>query len=271
MARDKTVLLVGTGKMGFALLEGWSIEADYSIVAIDPVAPDFDELLGRQPIFYNSFNDYKHGFHQPAVIVFAVKPQTFPEVLSQYRDQVTDYQPLVISIAAGITVETIRNLTGAKAVVRAMPNLPATVGAGVSALLGVGCSKSQLKLAKDLMEAAGSVEWLEQESDFDAVTALSGSGPAYVFLLAEYMAEVGEELGLKPDIAARLAMNTVIGSGELLFQSEDGPTTLRKKVTSKGGTTAAALEVLMREGGLKQELRNALTAARDRSKELGKK
>ncbi|MDI9408380.1 MAG: pyrroline-5-carboxylate reductase [Candidatus Pacebacteria bacterium] len=271
MSRDKEILIVGTGKMGTALINGWSYFNDFAVIGIDPLTPTLDDLNEQPFIFYHSFDDYLDGYHKPKAIVFAIKPQSFPEVLPQYRAIIEADKPLVISIAAGITVETIRRLSGAKSVIRAMPNLPATVGEGMTALLADDCFKHQIKLAEELMEAVGEVEWLTRESDFDAVTALSGSGPAYVFLLAEYLAEAGVSLGLEPEVANRLAIQTVAGAGRMLYLAEDSPSELRKMVTSKGGTTEAALKILMRDGGLKQELIKAVTAAFNRSQELGKK
>jgi pyrroline-5-carboxylate reductase len=178
---------------------------------------------------------------------------------------------LVISILAGKTLADLKaRLPGARAVVRAMPNLPASIGRGATgAAASVEVDESQRLVADALLGANGIVEWLPSEDLIDAVTALSGSGPAYVFHLVECMAEAGVAAGLPPDLARRLARATVSGAGELLHQSEVDAGTLRQNVTSPGGTTAAALQVLMAEpGGLKNLMRDAVAAAKRRAEEL---
>ncbi|HLA19866.1 MAG TPA: pyrroline-5-carboxylate reductase, partial [Pseudolabrys sp.] len=177
---------------------------------------------------------------------------------------------LVLSIMAGRTIGFLeKSLPGGTAIVRAMPNTPAAIGRGISvAVANANVSARQRKLATDLLAAIGKVEWVADEALIDAVTALSGSGPAYVFLLAEAMTKAGIAAGLPMGLAARLAHETVAGSGELLHRSELDAATLRQNVTSPGGTTAAALEVLMGPGGFDEILTKAIAAATRRSREL---
>jgi pyrroline-5-carboxylate reductase len=171
---------------------------------------------------------------------------------------------------AGTTIASIAQVCGGS-VVRAMPNTPAAIGRGITvAVAANGVGAAQRAVADALLRATGAVEWVDDEGLMDAVTAVSGSGPAYVFLLAEELARAGVEAGLPPDLATKLARETVAGSGELLFRSEEASATLRQNVTSPGGTTAAALEVLMGEGGLQSLLTRAVAAATRRSKELAK-
>jgi pyrroline-5-carboxylate reductase len=176
----------------------------------------------------------------------------------------------VVSIMAGTTIASITEVCGGS-VVRAMPNTPAAIGRGITvAVAAKNVSASQRAVADALLRATGSVEWVDDEGLMDAVTAVSGSGPAYVFLLAEELARAGVEAGLPEALATKLARETVAGSGELLFRSDSPSATLRQNVTSPGGTTAAALDVLMGEGGMQSLLTRAVAAATRRSKELAK-
>jgi pyrroline-5-carboxylate reductase len=177
---------------------------------------------------------------------------------------------LVVSIMAGITIAALEEVCGGS-VVRAMPNTPAAIGRGITvAVAAADVSAAQRAVADALLRATGSVEWVDDEGLMDAVTAVSGSGPAYIFLLAEELARAGVEAGLPMELATKLARETVAGSGELLHRSEAPSATLRQNVTSPGGTTAAALEVLMGEGGMQQLMIRAVAAATRRSKELAK-
>jgi pyrroline-5-carboxylate reductase len=210
----------------------------------------------------------------PAVIVLAVKPQAMDEVLPSVAP-LAGANTVVLSIAAGRTIASIAShFPGRPAIVRAMPNTPAAIGRGISALYANDAvSAEQANLCQDLLAAAGETVWLDDEALMDAVTAVSGSGPAYVFLLAECLAEAGEAAGLPAEFAARLARATVSGAGELLRQSDLDPAELRRNVTSPGGTTAAALRVLMGdEAGADRSmsalLREAVAAAARRSREL---
>ncbi|HEY6024728.1 MAG TPA: pyrroline-5-carboxylate reductase [Pseudolabrys sp.] len=260
------LVLVGAGKMGSAMLDGWLARGlkPKQITVIEPYPGKAIKALKRRGVRLNPTGKAATA----AAIVIAVKPQTAPEAvptLGAYVGKST----LVLSIMAGRTIGFLeRSLPGA-AIVRAMPNTPAAIGRGISvAIANAKISASQQKLAGELLAAIGTVEWAGNEALMDAVTALSGSGPAYVFLLAEAMANAGIAAGLPPALATRLAQETVAGSGELLHHSTSGAAVLRKNVTSPGGTTAAALEVLMGPGGFDELLTRAIAAATRRSREL---
>lgn len=261
------LLLVGCGKMGQALLDRW-IERHLcaQVYVIEPAAIRADvphvQLLGDLPYSY-----------KPDVIVFAVKPQVLPDMLGPYK-RFADMGTLFLSIAAGKPVPFFEEHLGdTAAIVRAMPNTPAAIGAGMTvACTNAAVSEIQKKQAQVLLSAAGDFLWVDDEKLLDPVTALSGSGPAYVFLLIEAMAAAGEKLGLDPATSARLARQTVIGSAALAQESPDIPASeLRENVTSPGGTTAAALSVLMDgNNGLQQLFERALAAAALRAAELSK-
>jgi pyrroline-5-carboxylate reductase len=205
----------------------------------------------------------------PAVIVIAVKPQVAGEVVPATASWVGP-SSVVVSIMAGQRLASLeRALPGGTAVVRSMPNTPAAVGRGITvAVANPQVTAPQRDLAGRLLAAIGAVEWVADEAMLDAVTAVSGSGPAYVFLLAETLAQAGAAAGLPPDLAGRLARATVAGSGELLYRSTLDAETLRRNVMSPGGTTVAALEVLMDKDGLAPLMRRAVAAATRRSREL---
>jgi pyrroline-5-carboxylate reductase len=204
-----------------------------------------------------------------ATLVVALKPQTFVEA-GPHLKPFAGPSTLVVSIMAGTTIASIASVCGGS-VVRAMPNTPAAIGRGITvAVAANNVSASQRAVADALLRATGSVEWVEDERLMDAVTAVSGSGPAYIFLLAEELARAGVEAGLPQELATKLARETVAGSGELLHRSELASATLRQNVTSPGGTTAAALEVLMGPDGMASLLTRAVAAATRRSKELAK-
>ncbi len=262
-----SLLLVGAGKMGGAMLDGWIARglAPKRIVVIEPQPGKAVKTLTRRGIKLNP----KGKIAAAAAIVIAVKPQSAPAALPPLRPYVGK-TTLVLSIMAGRTIGFLeQSLAPGAAIVRAMPNTPAAIGRGISvAVANAKVSARQRKLAGDLLAAIGKVEWAGDETLMDAVTALSGSGPAYVFLLAEAMTKAGIATGLPADLAARLARETVAGSGELLHRSELDAATLRQNVTSPGGTTAAALEVLMGPGGFEELLIRAIAAATRRSREL---
>ncbi|ACL56361.1 pyrroline-5-carboxylate reductase [Methylobacterium nodulans] len=262
-----SLVLVGAGKMGGAMLEGWLAGGlDGSRIAVvDPGAsPDLTALCGRHGIALNP-----EGLTPPEALVLAIKPQGL-EAASSAVAPLVGPDTLVVSVLAGKTVANLKaRLPQARAVVRAMPNLPASIGRGATgAAASPETSERQRRMADALLSGIGLVEWLADESLIDAVTAVSGSGPAYVFLLAEALAEAGAAAGLPPDVAARLARQTVAGAGALLAESPLEPGILRQNVTSPGGTTAAALGVLMAAGGLPDLLRAAVAAAKSRSAEL---
>ncbi len=264
------LVLVGAGKMGGAMLDGWLAQglSAKSLVVIEPQPGKSLKAMTRRGIKLNPKPGPK-AKADAAAIVIAVKPQTAPEAvppLGLYVGKST----LVLSIMAGRTIGFLeKTLPPGTAIVRAMLNTPASIGRGISvAVANAKVSTRQRKLASDLLAAIGRVEWVSEEELIDPVTALSGSGPAYVFLLAEAMTKAGIAAGLPAALAARLARETVAGSGELLHRSDLDAAILRQNVTSPGGTTAAALEVLMGPGGFDELLTKAIAAATRRSKEL---
>ncbi len=264
------LLLVGSGNMGLALLSGW-IERGLppaQVLVQDPSPPPAaKEFLVRHGI------EAKPSFAKlpapPAVILMAVKPQIMADVLAQVAPHV-GAGTVVLSIAAGKTIASFeRALPPSAAVVRAMPNTPSSVGRGITvATPNAHVTNAQRKACDGLLAAVGEVAWVEAEGDLDAVTAVSGSGPAYVFYLAECMAAAGIAQGLAPDLAHKLARWTVAGAGELLHRSPLPADTLRQNVTSPNGTTFAALQVLMADDGMKPLLGKAIEAATKRSREL---
>ena len=262
-----SLLLVGAGKMGSAMLDGWIARglAPKRIAIIEPQPGKSVKTLTRRGLKLNP----KGKATAAAAIVIAVKPQTAPAAVPPLAAHV-DKSTLVLSIMAGRTLGFLQKaLPPGSAIVRAMPNTPAAIGRGISvAVANANVTARQRKLATDLLAAIGKVEWVADEALIDAVTALSGSGPAYVFLLSEAMTKAGIAAGLPAELAARLARETVAGSGELLHRSALDAATLRQNVTSPGGTTAAALEVLMGPGGFDEILTKAIAAATRRSREL---
>ena len=262
-----SLLLVGAGKMGGAMLDGWIVRglAPKRILVIEPQPGKAVKALTRRGLTLNP----KGKIAAAAAIVIAVKPQSAPEAVPPLRPYVGK-TTLVLSIMAGRTLGFLEQLLApGTAIVRAMPNTPAAIGRGISvAVANTEVSARQHKLAFDLLAAIGKVEWASNETLMDAVTALSGSGPAYIFLLAEAMTKAGIAAGLPADLAGRLARETVAGSAELLHRSELDAATLRQNVTSPGGTTAAALEVLMGPGGFDEILTKAVAAATRRGREL---
>jgi pyrroline-5-carboxylate reductase len=263
------LVLLGAGKMGSAMLDGWLARgiSPKKLVAIEPQPGKAVKALARRGLKLNPKTGTKGK--PAAAIVIAVKPQSAPEAVPALGAHVGK-GTLVLSIMAGRTLGFLENaLPAATAIVRAMPNTPAALGRGIStAVANARVSARQRKLASDLLAAIGKVEWVDDEALMDAVTALSGSGPAYVFLLAEAMTKAGIAAGLPAELAARLARETVTGSGELLHRSHLDAATLRQHVTSPGGTTAAALDVLMGPGGFDELLTKAIAAATRRGREL---
>ena len=262
-----TLVLVGAGKMGGAMLEGWlglGMPAA-QIVVVDPQpAQEIAELATRGV----RLNPSPATVGDVSAIVVAIKPQVAPEVMPALAPYV-GASTVVVSIMAGRTLRFLEQSLPPAAIVRAMPNTPAAIGRGITVAVGNSrVSASQRELVHALLSAVGMVEWTGDEGLMDAVTALSGSGPAYVFLLAETMARAGAAAGLPPELADKLARATVAGSGELLHRSPLDAAILRQNVTSPGGTTAAALEVLMGKDGFDALLTRAIAAATARSREL---
>lgn len=266
---NRPLLLVGAGKMGGALLAGWLAEGlDASLIHVqDPSPPPEIAALLQQ-----------HGIVPvpeaepvlaPAVIVLAVKPQLLDQVLPGIAP-LMHADAVLLSIVAGKTLAGLgRHVPEGTAIVRAMPNTPAAIGRGVTvACANEAADSHQREECEQLLRAGGTVLWIDTESQMDAVTAVSGSGPAYVFLLTECLGEVGTELGLSPALAQELARITVTGAGELMRQSMLSPEELRRNVTSPNGVTAAALEVLMGPDGMEALFRRALARAAERSRAL---
>lgn len=274
-APELRLLLVGCGRMGSAMLGGWLAGPGVTHVAVvEPSATlntqDADAQGEGGRVIRRADADALPADFIPDVVVLAVKPQTMAAVLPAYRRFVRP-ETVFLSVAAGWTLASFARALGDDArVVRAMPNTPAAIGRGVTVLAaGAGVDDAQRAACDRLVRAVGSAEWVTDEALMDAVTALSGSGPAYIFLLAEAMAAAGAAAGLPADLADRLARATVSGAGELLRLSPDSAAKLRENVTSPGGTTAAALAVLMNErDGFTSLLTKALAAAAERSKQL---
>lgn len=264
----RTLVLVGCGKMGTAMLGGWvaaKVASRFLVVEPAGAPPDFDLAaeLGWFPAAEALPSDLS-----PDAVVFAVKPQVVDSVLPSYRRWVRP-ETFFLSIVAGKTVAGLAHHLGAAAIVRTMPNTPAAIGRGIT----VACANSlvtleQRQLCDALLGAMGESAWVEDEALLDAVTAVSGSGPAYVFLMIEALAAAGEVEGLPSELALQLARSTVVGSGELARLSEESPSQLRENVTSPGGTTRAALDVLMARDGLVSLIKRAVAAATARSREL---
>ncbi len=259
------MVLMGCGKMGSAMLRGWLARglAPTSIWVVEPQPSEW--LRGIAGLHLND------GLPPaPALVLIAVKPQMMGAALPGLA-ALGNGATVFLSIAAGTPIAAFEAALGAQSpIIRAMPNTPAAIGHGITALIGnAQVSDAHMAMAESLLAAVGQTVRLESESQMDAVTALSGSGPAYVFHLIETMAAAGVAEGLAPDLALQLARATVAGAGRLAAESDEDPATLRANVTSPGGTTAAALAVLMEEGsGLAPLMRRAIAAARARGQEL---
>lgn len=264
-----SLVLAGAGKMGGALLDGWlgAGLAPARVVVFEP-APSL-ELLALTAKTGLRLNPEIGSVRDAVVMLLALKPQTMGQALPAFLPLVTP-GAMVVSIAAGKTIRFFEQIFGADAaIVRAMPNLPAAVQRGITVLYpNSHVSAVQRALAAALLGSVGAVEWIEDEALLDPVTAVSGSGPAYVFLLIEALAKAGIEAGLNTQLANRLAVATVSGAGELAAQSALPASVLRENVTSPGGTTAAAMDILMGTDGLQQLLTRAVLSATRRSIEL---
>ena len=250
------------------MLSGWlaqGLEAK-GVVVVEPHPSDDIRALVAKGV---RLNPLPKDVDDVAALVVALKPQIFREAGPGVRP-FAGPATLVVSIMAGTTIAGITEVCGGS-IVRAMPNTPAAIGRGITvAVAAKNVAPAQRAIADGLLRAIGAVEWVEDESLMDAVTAVSGSGPAYVFLLAEELARAGVEAGLPEELATKLARETVAGSGELLHRSKFSSATLRQNVTSPGGTTAAALEVLMGSDGMQSLLTRAVAAATRRSRQLAK-
>jgi pyrroline-5-carboxylate reductase len=259
--------LVGAGKMGGAMLDGWLSRglAPVNVIVVDPQPSARVRTLAKRGLTITT----SAGRSKAAAIVVAVKPQEAASVMATLKP-ITRKSTLIVSIMAGRTLGFLQDFVPAGTpVVRAMPNLPAAISRGITVAVGNRhVAAGNRKLATELLGACGVVEWVTDEKLLDAVTAVSGSGPAYVFLLAETLTTAAIAAGLPAALAARLARETIAGSGELLRGSKLDAATLRKNVTSPGGTTAAALDVLMGPGGFETLLETAVAKATRRSREL---
>jgi pyrroline-5-carboxylate reductase len=264
------VVLIGAGKMGLALARGWlagGLPPD-RLVLVDPAPGEATKAFASAGGV--RLKDSPAGVLVD-VLVLAVKPQIIAEVMLQVRPSVGSHT-LVLSIAAGVGLSTLAYGLGTQRVVRSMPNTPAQVGKGISgAVAAPRVGEDDRHVVDVLLGAAGKVVWFEAEEELDAVTAVSGSGPAYVFHLVEALAEAGKRQGIEPEAAMMLARQTVIGAAALLEEDPASAATLRENVTSPNGTTAAALSVLMGRGGLTDLMDRAVAAARLRSVELGRR
>ena len=265
------LLLVGCGKMGGALLAGWlagGLDPEHAVV-VEPNKERAREIGSRHGITAVTTPAAVDAGFKPRFVLLAVKPQMMAEALPAYV-RFAGPDTVYLSIAAGTPIAAFKSAFGDNAViVRAMPNTPAAVGRGMSVLCAdAQATAAQKSGAEALMAAVGETGWVEDEELMHAVTALSGGGPAYVFLLAETMEKAGVAAGLPEKLSARLARVTVAGAGELLHQANDAPSQLRINVTSPKGTTEQALKVLMADDGLQPLYDKAIQAAANRSREL---
>jgi pyrroline-5-carboxylate reductase len=267
---SKGLVLLGCGKMGSAMLQGWLSDGLplASVYVLDPFPSEWVQGLAKQGLSLNTALP-----QEPAICIIAVKPQMMGDALPALQ-AVALGKTIFLSIAAGTSIDSFEVVFGSDArIVRAMPNTPAAVGRGISALIGNDASSvADVALCETLLSAVGQTVILDNEEQMDGVTAVSGSGPAYVFHLIETLAAAGVEQGLPAEMAMKLAKATVAGAGELAEKADEDPGQLRINVTSPNGTTQAALEVLMNtETGFPKVLSDGVKAAADRSRELGAK
>ena len=266
MSRPPKILLVGCGNMGQALLRGW-LDSGWSKNDVFVVEPD-EPAQSRAASLGVSATAALDRDVDADLIVLAVKPQQLDTVLPDYRDLV-DGDRVFLSIAAGKPISFFENALGEVSIVRGMPNTPAAIGQSMTVLVGnANVSAGQRKACEAVMAAVGRVAWLEDEGLMDAVTGVSGSGPAYVFLVIEGLTEAGVDMGLSRDLAAELAVATVAGAGALALAADVDAAELRRRVTRPGGTTEAALGVLMGENRLVDLMKDAVRAATERGREL---
>jgi pyrroline-5-carboxylate reductase len=261
------IAFLGGGNMAAALIGGLIAKgADARSISVVEVSPAARERLGaRYPVHVATAPDA--AMQRSDVLVLAVKPQDAKSALAS----IAVHQQLVISIAAGVTLSTLsRWLGGHRKLVRCMPNTPALIGAGIAGLYALPeVSAEEKRKAETILAAVGEAVWVPEEKLLDPVTAVSGSGPAYVFWFMEQLAASAEELGLTPEVARKLALHTILGAAKLAASSSEPPATLRKNVTSKGGTTEAALKVFEEEK-LAERFRRGIEAASRRATEMGK-
>lgn len=259
------MVLIGCGKMGGALLSNWqSANLLTQSYVVDPYADGSQQ--DENVTFLKEASDIPQGY-VPDVLVIAVKPQLFAEVITDYRDWIAQHHPLLISIMAGRTMASIEEKAGEAAIIRTMPNLPTMIGQGVTALLAnARVSDAQKTSATQLFEAAGEALWVKKESDLDDITAISGSGPGFVFHFLECYINAAKKLGFSDEQSRLLVYQTVLGSTQMALQSTQDAAELREAVTSKNGTTQAGLEVLMQD--LSALMEATTQATKKRSLEL---
>lgn len=268
---SRTITIIGGGNMGTSLIGGLlSHHHDPNqIIVTDPDSTKLEKLKEKFGVKVSLNN--QEAIKEADVIIIAVKPQIFAQVASEIKESIQTNQPLVISIAAGIPIHKMQTWLGEEVkVIRTMPNTAALVGCSATALYASeNINKEERELAQQIMEVFGIVIWMKNEADLDIVTALSGSGPAYFFLIMEALENAATDLGMNEKVARLLTLQTALGAACLAIESEEEPKTLRKNVTSKGGTTEAAIEVLEQED-IREVFRKALQAAKIRSEELAK-
>ena len=272
ITKDNPLVLVGCGKMGGAMLDGW-LKQGLSADAVQIVDPFLDPVREAFPaISARKLHETADGLAKsikPSFVIMAVKPQMMDDAVATLKDRDLS-SAVILSVAAGKLVRYFEDQFGTEqAIIRAMPNTPAAIGRGMTVCYAnANASEAQKKVSTILLETVSEVDWVDDEGLIDCVTALSGSGPAYVFHMVEAMAAAGEAIGLPEDLARKLARGTVSGAGALLDASDEPASKLRENVTSPKGTTAAALDVLMSEEGLAKLMRRAIQEAKNRSKEL---
>jgi len=268
--QNKVIAFIGAGNMAAALAQGM-ISKGFDAQQLFMSDPSDERLATMQKSLGINVNNNNLVVAEKAdVIVLAVKPQIMPAILGELKPALQDSNKVVISIAAGITIKSLENGLGSQAaIVRCMPNTPALVQTGATGLFAnEHVSSLQKNLAEEILQAVGIVVWLEQEQQLDAVTALSGSGPAYYFLVMEAMIIAGESMGLSHDTAQRLTLQTALGAAKMAINSDVEPAELRRRVTSPGGTTEQAIQSL-EKNQLAAVFGEALAAAKQRSEELG--
>jgi pyrroline-5-carboxylate reductase len=262
------IAMIGAGNMGSSLIGGL-IKNGHPLHKLIATDPSDEKLQQMQPLGIHVTTDNLEAAREADVIIIAVKPQVFQKVVTPLKQLVHDRKPLIISIAAGIRAVSIQQWLGEQtAVVRVMPNTPALIGAGASALFANShTSLEQRNIAESILRAVGITVWVDDENQMDAVTALSGSGPAYFFLILEALQDAAENLGLSAETAQVLAQQTALGASLMAIDSTFSPAELRKQVTSPGGTTEKAVSVL-EENHIREIFNKALLAAKQRSEEL---
>jgi len=266
MSRQPKILLVGCGNMGHALLRGW-LDNGWSKKDVNVIEPDERARSNAASLGVTATDALDVGI-DPDLIVLAVKPQQLDTTLPAYHD-LADSNRVFLSIAAGIPISYLEGVLGQAAIVRGMPNMPAAIGLSMTVLVAnATVEPGQRKACEDVMSAVGQVAWLEDERLMDAVTGVSGSGPAYVFLVIEGLTQAGIDMGLSRELSAELAVTTVAGAGALALGADVDAAELRRRVTSPGGTTEAALGVLMGDNGLVELMTEAVRAATERGREL---